>query len=361
MSGFWAMFAGVLSVAVTFAIVEWIARNPAEGRLFFIALGRERTAEDEARVARTRIVNAICAIVAIGGFLAPVGPILKLIATTGGTTVTLLWLMVEMFGVVKSVKLERVPSRYWVSLDEPPKAREYVSMPLQVANVLVIVVPMVVFLAMLGSLPEAIPMQYGTSGQVSRMGPPSELWALAPFMIFDLLLLWGIAYGIAQERWALPEEGVERYVELQMERRRLMVRMIEWIMLLINSSMAFAWIAIALGSLVGGDLVGPLTGIVVVLACVGSLVPLVVYLPRLLKVSEELREIAGTEVLGTRPSGWRWGGLVYYAPEDPALFVPKRIGIGQTLNFARPAAWVLLIGVVVIPIVISIWVAAAAG
>ena len=36
------------------------------------------------------------------------------------------------------------------------------------------------------------------------------------------------------------------------------------------------------------------------------------------------------------------GGLFYFNPEDPALFIEKRIGIGYDLNFGRPGAWVFL-------------------
>ncbi|MEV0398461.1 DUF5808 domain-containing protein [Actinoallomurus sp. NPDC050550] len=38
---------------------------------------------------------------------------------------------------------------------------------------------------------------------------------------------------------------------------------------------------------------------------------------------------------------YRWG-LVYYNRDDPALFVPKRFGVGWTLNMARPLSWVML-------------------
>lgn len=37
-------------------------------------------------------------------------------------------------------------------------------------------------------------------------------------------------------------------------------------------------------------------------------------------------------------ANYRWG-LFYDNPEDPRLWVEKRIGIGWTLNYARPAAW----------------------
>jgi len=36
-------------------------------------------------------------------------------------------------------------------------------------------------------------------------------------------------------------------------------------------------------------------------------------------------------------------GTIYYNPEDPAVFVEKRFGIGWTCNFARPMSWVFLI------------------
>jgi uncharacterized membrane protein len=31
-------------------------------------------------------------------------------------------------------------------------------------------------------------------------------------------------------------------------------------------------------------------------------------------------------------------GVFYYNPDDPAVFVPKRLGLGWTINFAHPSA-----------------------
>jgi uncharacterized membrane protein len=44
---------------------------------------------------------------------------------------------------------------------------------------------------------------------------------------------------------------------------------------------------------------------------------------------------------------WR-GGIIYYNPSDAAVIVPKRYGLGWTLNFARPVAWVYIGGMVVV-------------
>jgi uncharacterized membrane protein len=41
---------------------------------------------------------------------------------------------------------------------------------------------------------------------------------------------------------------------------------------------------------------------------------------------------------------WKMGSF-YYNPDDPALWVEKRFGIGMTVNFGRPAAYFVLIGI----------------
>jgi uncharacterized membrane protein len=45
--------------------------------------------------------------------------------------------------------------------------------------------------------------------------------------------------------------------------------------------------------------------------------------------------------LATQPDAhnFRGGGLFYHNPDDPRLWVEKRIGLGWTLNYARPSAW----------------------
>ena len=54
---------------------------------------------------------------------------------------------------------------------------------------------------------------------------------------------------------------------------------------------------------------------------------------------------------GTPDAGWK-GGFVYYNPNDPALLVERRMGIGWTLNMANRWSW-LILGAMVLAIVIS--------
>ena len=47
---------------------------------------------------------------------------------------------------------------------------------------------------------------------------------------------------------------------------------------------------------------------------------------------------------GARPSDEEWNGSVFYSnTRDRALLVPKRYGVGYTLNFGNPWAWALLV------------------
>lgn len=50
---------------------------------------------------------------------------------------------------------------------------------------------------------------------------------------------------------------------------------------------------------------------------------------------------------------WIWG-LFYFNRSDPSIFVEKRIGIGYTVNIARPIAWIVLVGIIVIAILFSL-------
>jgi uncharacterized membrane protein len=48
------------------------------------------------------------------------------------------------------------------------------------------------------------------------------------------------------------------------------------------------------------------------------------------------------------------GGFFYNNPDDPAVFVPKRFGLGWTLNFGHPQARLFLIGILLLPLVVTL-------
>jgi uncharacterized membrane protein len=49
---------------------------------------------------------------------------------------------------------------------------------------------------------------------------------------------------------------------------------------------------------------------------------------------------------------WKWG-IIYYNPIDERTFLPKRTGLGLTLNFARPIS-IIIVGGFLVFIIISL-------
>ena len=50
---------------------------------------------------------------------------------------------------------------------------------------------------------------------------------------------------------------------------------------------------------------------------------------------------------------WKWG-QIYYNADDAAIWVEKRTGVGYTLNFAQPLAWILMLTITLGPLVV-VW------
>ena len=59
---------------------------------------------------------------------------------------------------------------------------------------------------------------------------------------------------------------------------------------------------------------------------------------------------AGGSRDATPDHAWKIGGLFYFNPRDPAIWVEKRVGLGYTLNVGTSRAW-LLIGMMLAPMI----------
>jgi uncharacterized membrane protein len=69
------------------------------------------------------------------------------------------------------------------------------------------------------------------------------------------------------------------------------------------------------------------------------------------------RSAAATLVIGDRTPDQCWkAGVFYVNPDDPALFVERRFGIGYTINFGHRGAWVIigaLVAIILLPVLIA--------
>ena len=60
------------------------------------------------------------------------------------------------------------------------------------------------------------------------------------------------------------------------------------------------------------------------------------------------REVYGD---ATPDHAWKGGGLFYFNPSDPAIWVENRIGPGYGLNMGNWRAWLLMIGMMTVPMI----------
>jgi len=68
-----------------------------------------------------------------------------------------------------------------------------------------------------------------------------------------------------------------------------------------------------------------------------------------IKIDKKIRDMVDKD----DDSNWK-GGIIYFNPKDPSIFVNKRFGIGITLNFGCPISWVfivVIIGVIIFSII----------
>ena len=60
-----------------------------------------------------------------------------------------------------------------------------------------------------------------------------------------------------------------------------------------------------------------------------------------------MRMQGGSELLMDDDEHWKLG-IFYFNRDDASLFLPERFGIGWTINLARPAAWAIMVGFLIL-------------
>jgi uncharacterized membrane protein len=192
------------------------------------------------------------------------------------------------------------------------------------------------------SLPDPFPVHTGLSGRPDRWMPKSPTVVfLAPAVGFCLLLLLDLVQGLVRSsgwvrrgvdggRGARAGEDILRATQLFL-----------------------GGLLAAVGLSTAGILPPDRLLAAVVLGPLLFLGWLVFFVARLV---QERRTSAPWAADGMPDSAWK-AGLFYLNRNDPVLLVPRRFGIGWTLNFGRPGAWLLLAVLLAAPLLLAAGVA----
>lgn len=213
------------------------------------------------------------------------------------------------------------------------------------------------------SLPDTVTTHWNAAGVADGFAPKSVWSVFGPLLIG--LAMVAFLFSIARLTSRIPMRRVADYsAEQQLAMQDLMQQMVGQIALalaaLLGAISLLSWFA---PNDVGLNLAVTLIGLVLLFAAIA------VFLVRQRKVVNQVRvavrsSAASREEAGTPSTAapradtpdddryWK-GGMFYLNRNDPALWVPKRFGVGWTVNLGHPAG----IAIIVIPVLIIIGVA----
>ncbi|GIP23684.1 DUF1648 domain-containing protein [Paenibacillus sp. J22TS3] len=216
-------------------------------------------------------------------------------------------------------------------------------------HLLIIAANVLVALMNYDLVPNMIPMKYSMDGEVIRSVEKSHMSVLFPnvMQVVLLLLFYMVNRIISRSKQQLePGKGAASSQQNVLFRRR-------WSMYSLVSGFAlilmFSFIQLSMFLQINNH----------IQMTVIMLVPALMILSALLLSFQTgqggSRLDNSADKSGTMPvnddHNWKLGNF-YYNPNDPSLFVEKRMGVGWTMNYARPLAWLMLVAPFVIIILV---------
>jgi uncharacterized membrane protein len=195
------------------------------------------------------------------------------------------------------------------------------------------------------SLPDSIPTRFDWEGTV--VASSSKSWGVVLSLNFIQLVVTGsmmlVNWTIRLSRVSLDPNKPEQSAQAERKYRRSTSQFIVVFSFLIVMMMGWTQAI----SLYERKLEGSLMII--------SVLPLLVagiWMVRLFRMNRERSQF--DRLNRDQDRHWKLGSL-YWNPEDPAIFVEKRSGLGWTLNWAKPSAWFIIFGPIILLAVVPLF------
>lgn len=196
-------------------------------------------------------------------------------------------------------------------------------------------------------IPQRFPVHFGIDGQPNR-------WAMrTPSAVYGNLAIGGaICLMLVIMSWAIQRSRRIALRGAAAESEQSFRSMNVSVLLITEYLMAFLFAAIPIVTIFHVGSVQFTVFINVALTVFFMVVLLVVFL----RYGQGGTRLAGQAAVTSPPIGdrtpdecWKWG-IFYFNPEDPAIMVEKRFGIGYTMNFGNVRAWLILAAIFTLPL-----------
>ena len=209
-------------------------------------------------------------------------------------------------------------------------------------------------------LPERFPIHWGFDGRPNGWANRSPAGVLGPLLIAAVVAGSMALFGSLLRR-DRHTRGAEAAGAAERRFRRAVLWSLlatEYLLVLVSIQVSLLPLAAAAaGGTAGPPRIAPFVALILLFVITVTIV--------LARIGRAARlEAARDRVVSQQPGGSpesRWiAGIIYVNPDDPALFVQKRFGIGYTLNFAHPLSWLILGLSILAPLAVAVWVLHAA-
>ncbi|WP_042142104.1 DUF1648 domain-containing protein [Paucisalibacillus sp. EB02] len=201
-------------------------------------------------------------------------------------------------------------------------------------------------------IPEQMPMQYNFDGEVTNTvtKTPRTVLAMPIMQLYLTLLFMLLNTMIAKAKQQISAEKPEESMKQNVIFRR------RWSAYLIGTgiglSLLFTFIQLSFIYSINSDLI---TIVPLAFTVILTLWAIVLSITTgqggsRVKISTDTN---GEVIDRDHDKHWKLG-VIYFNPYDPAIFLEKRFGVGWTVNFARPIAWITFIVIILLIIAIPI-------
>jgi uncharacterized membrane protein len=332
---------GALMFAVAFLVgaIFWAMPRWSRPGIFFAVtvVPSFRDSPEAAKVVRNYRIHALTQ-VAIGFALMIAGTLLQRPAPL---ILGVFWLAVgPLIAVSQAHKKALAHAVAHSTIREASLAPRTVGLPggwmLQFGPLVILAVVAIYLGLHWAQIPDEFPVHWGIDGRPNGWSVRTPIGVFGP-LLFGAALVIGIsllAYVLSHSTRRVPVPGNPTASGDFAHRIAVLLLGVEYFLA-------------AMFSLAG---LLPLTGspgVMLIVILTGAILLAAVFLLRW--ISRGRDQAPGTAGDGTPDSCWKLG-VFYCNPDDAALFVEKRIGIGYTINFARPAAWIVLALMLALPL-----------
>jgi uncharacterized membrane protein len=234
---------------------------------------------------------------------------------------------------------------------------EYTNLYLEAAIVVLTIVPSLFLLYYYPQLPEKIPAHWDWLGRPDRWVQKS--FASVFFLSLMLFYLQGlfllVKHGLLGVKMTLPAERAEEYLRGKEEFLRAVMKLMDSVRFFVATMMSALLLDIVFTSVAH---LRPLTFLAVAVDLLSTFLLIATcayYVVRLVMIDRRLKREVGRVYVqrGRDASHWYAGGLFYYNPDDPAIFVEKLVGFGYTFNMANRRVYVYLAYMILLPLLMN--------